>query len=479
MAVTLNQFSDDQIIERIQFENPWWKNNNIDSDYNELKRRLYFPLFYQLFNSDVRRAIVLMGPRRVGKTVMIFHAIQQLINDGVSPNKICYLSVETPIYTNVGLEKLFQLCRQAQGLTDFNGYYIFYDEIQYLKDWELHLKNLVDSYRQTKFIASGSAAAALRLKSNESGAGRFSEFMLPPLTFCEYIYLLELDHLMVPMNKKWGNTEFTFYNTNNISELNQHFIDYINYGGYPEVVFSSEIRKNPGRFIRSDIIDKVLLRDLPSLYGIKDVQELNRLFTTIAFNSGNEFSLQALSQSSHVPKDTVKTYITYLESAFLIKIINRVDDSAKKFTRPTQFKVYLTNPSLRCALFSPVTSEHEFIGNMVETAVYSQWFHRDDVLYYSRWKSGEVDIIRLDKTERPIFAIEIKWSNRCFENPLQLLKGLTIFLKKHRINHPMITTIDKEGVYEIDGINYDFVPASCYCYTVSQNALDLKIKRGI
>ena len=479
MGVTLNQFSENQIIDRIKFENPWWETNFIDKDFDEMKRRLYFNLFYPLFKSEVRRAIVLMGPRRVGKTVMLFHAIQELIKSGISPKKICYLSIETPIYNNVGLENLFTLCRKATGISDLNGYYIFYDEIQYLKEWEVHLKNLVDSYRQTKFIASGSAAAALKLKSNESGAGRFTEFMLPPLTFCEFIYLKELDHLMIAGTKKWGNSEIPFYKTNDIGELNRQFIDYINYGGYPEVVFSSEIRKNPGRYIRSDIIDKVLLRDLPSLYGIKDVQELNSLFTTIAFNSGNEVSLEALSSTSGVSKDTVKTYITYLESAFLIKIIHRVDNSAKKFRRPTQFKVYLTNPSLRCALFSPVSKDDEFIGNMVETAVFSQWFHRDDELHYARWKSGEVDIVSLDKSQRPKFAIEIKWSNRCYENPLELLKGVTIFSKKHRIYHPIITTIDKEGVREIDDINYDFVPASCYCYTVSKNALDTKINRGI
>lgn len=59
---------------------------------------------------------------------------------------------------------------------------MFFDEIQYLKSWEVHLKALVDRYPNLKFVASGSAAAALRLKSNESGAGRFTEFLLPPLT---------------------------------------------------------------------------------------------------------------------------------------------------------------------------------------------------------------------------------------------------------------------------------------------------------
>ena len=91
--------------------------------------------------------------------------------------------------------------------------------------------------------------------------------------------------------------------------LNKLFIDYINYGGYPEVVFSEEIRENPGQFIRHDIIDKVLLRDLPSLYGISDVQELNSLFTMIAYHSGAQFSYEKLSKESGVKKETLKKYI--------------------------------------------------------------------------------------------------------------------------------------------------------------------------
>ena len=65
------------------------------------------------------------------------------------------------------------------------GYYVFFDEIQYLKDWEIHLKVLCDSHRHIKFVASGSAAVALKMKSIESGAGRFTPLSLPPLLFCE------------------------------------------------------------------------------------------------------------------------------------------------------------------------------------------------------------------------------------------------------------------------------------------------------
>ena len=107
---------------------------------------------------------------------------------------------------------------------------------------------------------------------------------------------------------------------------------------------SDTIQKDLSRYIKSDIIDKVLLPDLPSLYGISDIQELNRLFTTLAYNTGMELSLENLSSGSGVAKNTIKRYLEYLEAAFLIRCVNRIDLNAKHFKRVTSFKVYLTIP---------------------------------------------------------------------------------------------------------------------------------------
>ncbi|HUH46784.1 MAG TPA: AAA family ATPase, partial [Arenibacter sp.] len=194
---TSNVIPTAKIIERLHYENPWWISKDIHAEYKSMSRRLYFNLFYPFVQeTDIKRAVVLMGPRRVGKTVMLFHAIDQLIIDGIHPQKIFFIGIDNPIYLNLSLEDILLLCRNALKLWDLKGCYVFFDEIQYLKDWERHLKVLVDSYPRTKFIVSGSAAAALKLQSTESGAGRFTDFMLPPLTFQEYIYLKKMDHLM-------------------------------------------------------------------------------------------------------------------------------------------------------------------------------------------------------------------------------------------------------------------------------------------
>lgn len=470
----------EKIIERLRYENPWWVNKQIPEVYSTMARRLYFSLFYPfVIEKNVKRALVLMGPRRVGKTVMLFHSIQQLLTENVNPQKVFFVGIDNPIYVHLSLEDILNLCKQSLNQDNLNGCYVFFDEIQYLKDWERHLKVLVDSFPETKFIVSGSAAAALKWHSTESGAGRITDFMLPPLTFQEYIHLKEMNHLMYNGKITYGENQIPYCLSHDIKALNKEFVHYLNFGGYPEVVLSEKIQSDMGRYVKNDIVDKVLLRDLPSLYGIKDVQELNRFFTYIAYNTGNEFSYETMSKESGIQKDTLKKYLEYLEAAFIIKVLNKVDITAKRLKRITSFKVYLTNPSLRTALFSPIRETDNEMGNMVETVVLSQWMHREKLdLTYARWKEGrnegEVDLVLVDdKKYKPQWGVEIKWSNRYFEKPNEL-KSLIHFCKSNNFKNALVTSIDQLGIKQIEGLLFSFLPVSIYSYNIGDITLKMK-----
>ena len=460
--------SEKEIISRLHFDNPWWETSEVERRYQDYPRRFYFEPFFKLVKeSSINRAVVLMGPRRVGKTVMVYHAVDRLINEGVKPTSILYISLETPIYTGLSLEKVVNIFQGEFSHKRGDELYVIFDEVQYLAEWEVHLKSLVDSYPTYKYVATGSAAAALKLKSRESGAGRFTEFLLPPLTFAEYLsFIKRVDELITKSGEDW-------FGANDIDELNKEFINYLNFGGYPEAVFSDIVQGDSSRYIKSDIIDKVLLRDLPSLYGIKDVQELNKLFNAIAYNTGNEITLEALSQSSGVSKNTIKKYIEYMEAAFLIKIVHRVDVTSKKFKRATTFKVYLTNPSMRAALFGPVTADHEAMGALTETAIFSQWFHNQDIdsLHYARWSKGEVDIVWLDTTtQKPFWCVEVKWSDLpCTDT--RKLSGLIEYVKKNGLTDAFVTTRTISQERTIDGVPTRFQPSAAYTYTLGTNIL--------
>lgn len=462
--------------------NPWWvAGKGIDADMRAWPKRAYFSSFMRLVKAvDVRRAVVVIGPRRVGKTVMLTQAVQELMDTGVAGSRIMVAQMDVPLFSGQtlgSLVKLFVDIHRHRTDDPTGTLFIFFDEIQYLKDWETHLKVLVDTYKNVRFVATGSAAAALRMKSRESGAGRFSDFVLPPLTFAEYLDFCGQAHLVQDVASP--DAARADYHAPNIAALNAEFINYLNYGGFPEAVMNASVREDPRRYLRQDIVDKVLQKDLPSLFGISDTQELNRFFNVLAYNTGTEISPSGLSKETGLSKARIDEYLTYLEAAFLIKRVSRVSDNARRLQRASSYKVYLTNPSIRAALFGIVRPQDPAMGHLVETAIWSQWLHSTDTiagLHYARWREGrtdyEVDLVGIAaSTQKPRFAVEIKWSDRAYSDWSEL-KGLRKFMAQHTLSRPpLVTTLTQSGSATIDGQTVDFVPSSLHCYTIARNLL--------
>lgn len=418
-------YSLDDVRRKIERDNHWWQAGAVDARFADLPRRDYFEPLIDLIEGRPRRSVVLMGPRRVGKTVMLHQAVQRLIDEGVEPRHILMVSLDAPVFGGIGLDRFVWQFAERCGLAPGDRFYAFFDEVQYLDDWERHLKSVHDAWHGARFVVSGSAAAALRRISRESGAGRFTDFSLPPLTFREFLALSDrlaacgLD----------GEPADDVPPTLDLAALNGALVDYVNFGGFPEAAIEARARTGAPRFVARDVVEKVLLRDLPSLYGISDLQELNRFFAHLAYNTGQEVSLDELARRSAASKNTLRRYIEYLEAAFLIRVLDRIDRSGRRFQRRTHFKVYVTNPGLRAALFSPVDADDPAMGAMVETALMAQWDHEPSgasALAYARWKGGhEVDLVGL-RLDSPRWATEVKWSDRFVDHPRQL-EGLIRF----------------------------------------------------
>lgn len=463
----MKAISNVDIASRIRRDNPWWSARSYRPPEDQLPNRTYFsPFAAMALDERIKRAVVLLGPRRVGKTVMIKQLIAKALDDGWEADRILYASIDTPVYSGTSLEQFLSLLPTSEGRA-----VVIFDEIQYLRDWEIHLKDLVDNYPKIKFVATGSAAAALRLKSAESGAGRFTDFMLPPLTFHEFLMFLGKNDDLIDTTVD-SNTGLNRYKAIDIESLNESFIDYLNYGGFPEAVVNEVVRQNPDQFVRSDIIDKVLLKDLPSLYGIEQIQDLNKLFTFLAYNAGNEASLENISKQAEMAKPTIKKYIEYLESAFLIMKVSNVDQNCRSMQRERSFKVYLNNPSMRAALFTPVEAKDtDIIGHLAESAVFSQWQHGKSArqLRYSRWKSGEVDIVQISSgVQRPNWAVEVKWSNRPAKDSSQM-QPLISFCRSNKLAKATCTTRSIAGKRSYGGVDVEFIPTALYCYMVGRN----------
>lgn len=455
-----------QITEHLKRLNPWWESAHMDAETLRLRPRAYLaPVRKLVLEPTLRRAVVLLGPRRVGKTILIRHLIADLLADGVAAQRIAYVEMDHPLLHGQSLEALIHQVEAVAPAGGDGTRYLFFDEIQSHKDWEKYLKSLVDHRPDLRILVSGSAAAALKRQSTESGAGRFTDFLLPPLTFSEY---LALRQEAPAIREERPN----IYALGNMATLNEQFIEYVNFGGYPELALSPTVRDNPERFVKSDIVDKVLLRDLPQLYGIKDIQELNSLFTLLAFNTGEEVSFEQLSQRSGVGKQTIQKYIEYLEAAFLIKRVFRVDQDGKRYQRERNFKVYLTNPAMFTGLFGARRPDDPEFGHLVETALFAQRFHEDARLNYARWGSddNEVDLVESSLALKPLEALEIKWSDRHVDKP-ETLKGLMKFARNNRLPLVWATTRSQFGKAVIDGSEVRQWPAAVLAFHYGASAV--------
>ena len=454
------------IATRLRTDNPWWEVGFVPrgAPY-DLPRRDYAVALANLVTSRVQRAVILLGARRVGKTTLVRQLIGDFAQSQTFP-AILYASVDTPTYTGLSLEQLLGFFGEEYPHDPDAPRLVVFDEIQYLRDWERHLKVLVDSFPRTRFVASGSAGAALKRISTESGAGRFTDFELPPLTFAEFVRFRGVEQELVDVDsRETGPRSFV---ARDIEALNRQFLDYVNFGGYPEAVFHPEVQVDFAQFVGRDIVDKVLLRDLPSLYGIQDIQELNRLFSVLTYNTGQEVSLEALSQNSGVAKNTIQRYLEYLSTAFLIHRLRRVDDTARRFERQRTFKIYLTNPSMRAALFGPVAEGHRSVGALAETAAFCQWIHSPELrnLHYARWPTGEVDLVRLNPAiAKPSWAYDVKWSDHHAERSDELRPAVSF---AERCGLPVIgaSTRTIRKTLKVGGIEVRLFPTSLHCYAI-------------
>lgn len=454
----------EKVLRLLRSENPWWAPpHRIGSRHEEMRPRAYLAPLLELMNAAAgRRSVVLMGPRRVGKTVLIRHLIRALLERGAAPTRLHAISVDHPLYLGLGIEELADAAAQASGTSLGAGTYLFLDEIQYMRNWEVHLKTFVDSHPDVAVLVSGSAAAALQWKSRESGAGRFTDFVLPPLTFAEFCTIVRGSEPMLPGSQ-------------DVDELNRLFVEYVNYGGFPELATDQVVRSDPARFVKNDVIDRVLLRDLPALYGIGDVQELYRVFTVLAHNTAKEVSLEGISRTSGIAKNTLKRYLEYLESAFLIRRVRRIDQNARRMKREVSFKVYLTNPSMWTALFGPADPDSPEFGFLAETAVFAQMFHlpHADSLRYARWGDAEVDLVLATMDGKPTGAAEIKWSDRAAESD-QETRTIVRFCRPNGVSIAVVTTRSSWRAFETDGVAVFVVPTSWYALQCGCAAADIR-----
>lgn len=415
MAITTKE----GILKVLSAYNPWWKTGVVNPKLSRsYKRFAFYEAMKRVEQKDLRRTVVLTGTRRVGKTTIQYQMIEALLAKGVPPQKIVFISMDHPMLKLSSFDEILD-CYHENIYAEQDVYY-FFDEVQYAQDWDKWLKTIYDMQPDSQVIATGSASPALIKGNQESGAGRWSVIQVPTMSFYEYCELLNLDRPVLPKELKvtplihMSQQERTQIMLQ-LSKVQNHFSRYLQVGGFPELALAdNDIMAQ--QIMREDVVDKVLKRDLPSLYNIRNATELERIFLYLCNVSSEIVSIEAVAKElSGVSRPTVENYIQYLESANLIYQSWPINMAGKKVLKASP-KIYIADAAIRNAVLmdDSMLTDPVQMGKVVETAVYKHvaafyYQQATSVGYFRGGKRGkEIDIV-VDYPNTRNILIEVKY----------------------------------------------------------------------
>lgn len=465
--------SDNDLFQRLAFDNPWWEfSGDTKIEFRHPPKRAG----YQALADKARAAAdasvtVLAGPLRAGKTVMLRQMVADVIESGVPPTSVFYCNMTVPSYTSADLATLFEMfCRRYHHKADAE-LYVFYDEIQYVRGWQDAVLALAKLRPKARIVAAVSSGAPALTTGASVAGGRLSVIVLPPLSFLEFLRFRGTEKTIFGDNPGDGPMALR---AEALPALNAEFHRYVNFGGFLEGIVGKTQGSPAPTFIRDGLSDRVLHKDLSSLAGINDAQELNKLFGILSFNTGREVTMDDLAKAAGIAKNTLRKYLDYLESAFLIRRVARVDKDAKRFQRQVAFKVYLTAPCLYAAQFGPVPVTDAAFRRLAETALVCQWLGTGavDNLAYASWRGGGIDLLSLDPaTDQPDHVYELDWTNAYGRErgPDQLVRFVEATNPGAK---PYILTMAVARPATMRGLELTLAPLALYAYWVGRGQAD-------
>lgn len=335
-----------------------------------IKRELYLKKLRDSYDSELIK--VIMGIRRCGKSVLLLQIMEELKQKGIKDDHIIYMNFEDYDFLDYTEAKEFNKYIKEK-IKDKKKYYLFFDEIQNVKDFE----RVINSFRATMNVSIFITGSNSKLLSGELATvltGRFISIKMMPFTYSEFLEL-----------KKLKNDEIS---ENTLEE-------YIEWGGMPLIYnTNSEIERK--MYLR-DLYNAIILKDIVERNSIKDINLLNRIIQFMMENVGGILSSNSIAgylknEKINTSVDTVMNYIDYITTSSIFNKVNRYDIRGKS-VMATLEKYYLTDLGLLTLKSSPIEKK---IGGRLENIIYNELIARGYDVYIGKTEKGEVDFV-IDK----------------------------------------------------------------------------------
>lgn len=384
------------------------------------KRKLFEELVKRINDKEI---IVVTGMRRVGKTTllrMIFDTIE-------SKNKI-FLDIENPlnqkIFEEIDYNNIWANLKQF-GLNNKTKTYIFLDEIQAKPDIVKVVKYLYDHY-DVKFFLTGSSSYYLKNLFPESLSGRKIILELYPLDFEEFLLF---KNFKKEFYKKFKDKD---KNKNKIifEKVKKLYEEYLEFGSFPQVVLEDNNEKKKEFLL--DIFKSYFEKDVQGLADFKEINKFRDLLLLLLKRVGTKLDISKLASELGVSRETIYSYIAFLEKTYFISLISPFTKSIDREISGTK-KIYICDNGI-----GKYIGKCED-GNLLENAIFNNIRGFGEIKYYEKRIGGEIDFIIQEKN----IALEVK--NKGDENDYLKLKKISNSLKLNEFYVISKEFADKKG----------------------------------
>lgn len=342
-----------------------------------VKRERYIERIRPFYESELIK--VLIGIRRCGKSVLLRQIIGEIKEKGIRDEQILYMNFEDFKFSGI---------RTAQALYDYvverrlneEKYYLFFDEIQMVDEFEL----VINSFRATWDVSIFITGSNGKLLSGELAtylSGRYVSFKIAPFSFREYCQIRELEE-----------------------PSDEDLAEYLTWGGMPQR-FHLQNEMEMETMLR-DLYNSIVLRDIVQRTGAKDVDLLNRIFEYLTQTPSQMFSAKGIAKyfesvNRKVGTETLYNYLDHMITSLIVTKARRYDIRGKQLLT-TLDKYYLTDLGLGKIHNSGFKSE---MGALLENVVFNELSSRGYEVFVGKLPKGEIDFVAVKGQEKEYYQV--------------------------------------------------------------------------
>ena len=380
-----------------------------------LKRELYLKRIREFYDSDLIK--ILVGIRRCGKSVILEQIIEELKNRGIDEKHIIYVNFEFIEFEELtDYKKLNTYVKER--IQDDKMYYLFFDEIQNVDNFE----KVVNSLRASKKVSIFITGSNSRLLSEELStvlSGRYVSFRINPLSYKEVLELKGIE-----------------------KSTDEVFEDYMKWGSLPNR-FEFESEEAIKNYLYG-VFDSIILRDVVERLKIRDTSLFNLILQYIVDTIGREFSAENImnflrNEGREVSTLTIYSYLDALCKALLIRKVYRYDVHGKAVLK-TLNKYYVTDLGIAQIKNNKTEIDRCYA---IENIVYNELIIKGYDVFTGKTKKGEIDFVATKPNKKIYIQVAFSIPNEDTKN-------------REFGAYSVITDNYPKYVISIDKLNYEY-----------------------